>query len=82
MSATHTEKQANDSDTDDIVAEVRRYLAALPKKDGLEIAINEGEQIAAIINHLDCPPILLRPSMLTRYFAKTFSSLMTYKTMS
>jgi GTP pyrophosphokinase len=55
MSATHTEKQANDSDTDDIVAEVRRYLAALPKKDGLEIAINEGEQVAAIIKPLGLP---------------------------
>ena len=55
MSASHTEKQANDSDTDDIVAEVRRYLAALPKKDGLEIAINEGEQVAAIIKPLGLP---------------------------
>jgi len=55
MSATHTEKQANDSDTDDIVAEVRRYLAALPKKDRLELAINEGEQIAAIIKPLGLP---------------------------
>ena len=55
MSATHTEKQANDSDTDDIVAEVRRYLAALPKKGGLELAINEGEQIAAIIKPLGLP---------------------------
>ena len=55
MSATDTEKQANDSDTDDIVAEVRQYLAALPNKDGLELAINEGEQIAAIIKPLGLP---------------------------
>ena len=55
MSATDTEKQANDSDTDDIVAEVRQYLAALPKKDGLALAINEGEQIAAIIKPLGLP---------------------------
>jgi GTP pyrophosphokinase len=55
MSTSNTEKQANDSDTDDIVAEVRQYLAALPGKDGLELAINEGEQIAAIIEPLGLP---------------------------
>ncbi len=55
MSATDTEKQANDSDTNDIVAEVRQYLAALPNKDGLELAISEGEQIAAIIKPLGLP---------------------------
>jgi GTP pyrophosphokinase len=55
MSATDTEKQASDDPTDDIVAEVRRYLAALPKKEGLELAINEGEQIAAIIRPLGLP---------------------------
>ena len=55
MSATETEKQANGSDTDDIVASVRRYLAALPNKDGLQLAINEGEQIATIIKPLGLP---------------------------
>jgi GTP pyrophosphokinase len=55
MSATDTEKQASDDPTDDIVADVRRYLAALPKKEGLELAINEGEQIAAIIRPLGLP---------------------------
>jgi GTP pyrophosphokinase len=55
MSATDTEKQANHDHTNDIIGEVRRYLAALPKKDGLERAINEGEQIAAIIKPLGLP---------------------------
>jgi len=55
MLATDSEKQANGSDTGDIVASVRRYLAALPKKDGLELAINEGEQIATIIKPLGLP---------------------------
>jgi len=55
MLATDTEKQANGSDTGDIVASVRRYLAALPQKDGLELAINEGEQIATIIKPLGLP---------------------------
>jgi len=55
MSVTETEKPANDSDTDDIVAEVRQYLFALPKKDGLESALYEGEQIAAIIKPLGMP---------------------------
>lgn len=53
--ATDTEKQANGSDMGDIVANVRRYLAALPQKDGLELAINEGEQIATIIRPLGLP---------------------------
>jgi GTP pyrophosphokinase len=55
MSATDTEKQASCDPTDDIAAEVRRYLAALPKKEGLELAIKEGEQIAAIIRPLGLP---------------------------
>lgn len=55
MSATDTEKQRNLNDMDDIVADVHQYLAGLPKKDGLAQAINEGEQVAAIIKPLGLP---------------------------
>jgi hypothetical protein len=56
MSATDAEKNAGDRDPSDIVDEVCEYLASLPKKDGLEQAIREGEQIAAIIEPLGLPP--------------------------
>jgi GTP pyrophosphokinase len=56
MSATDAEKNAGGRDSTDIVDEVCEYLASLPKKDGLEQAIREGEQIAAIIEPLGLPP--------------------------
>ncbi len=56
MSASDAEKQGSDSDSNDILAVVRNYLAALPPKDGLDLAINEGNQIAAIIDPLGLPP--------------------------
>ena len=55
MAASNTEKQLNGGDTDELVVEVRQYLAALPDKDGLNRAIAEGEQIAAIIEPLGLP---------------------------
>ncbi len=55
MSAIETQKQHSDGDTDDIVVDLRRYLAALPSKDGLQQAIDEGEQVAAIIRPLGLP---------------------------
>ncbi len=55
MSASKPKKQRNGSDTGDIVAEVRSYLLALPDKDGLKLAIKEGEQVAAIIEPLGLP---------------------------
>ena len=55
MSATDAEKQPNGSDTNDIVADVRGYLLALPKKDGLDQCIKEGSEIAAIIQPLGLP---------------------------
>ena len=55
MAASDTEKQLNGGDTDELVVEVRQYLAALPDKDGLNRAIAEGEQIAAIIEPLGLP---------------------------
>jgi len=55
MSVTDTGKQHDEDDADDIVADVRRYLATLPKKEGLERAITEGAQIAAIIKPLGLP---------------------------
>jgi GTP pyrophosphokinase len=55
MSASDAEKTRTESVSDDIVAEVRQYLATLPKKDGLDAAIDEGECIAAIIEPLGLP---------------------------
>jgi len=55
MSASDPKKQRGEDDSGDIVADVRRYLATLPKKDGLNRAITEGEQIAAIIKPLGLP---------------------------
>ena len=55
MAASNTEKQLNGGDTDELVVEVRQYLAALPDKDGLNRAIAEGEEIAAIIEPLGLP---------------------------
>ncbi len=55
MSASDVEKKANSDEPDDIVAEVRRYLAGLPDKPGLTAARLEGEQIAAIIEPLGLP---------------------------
>jgi len=55
MAASDTEKQLNGGDTDELVVEVRQYLAALPDKDGLNRAIAEGEEIAAIIEPLGLP---------------------------
>lgn len=55
MTASDTEKQRSGGDADESVVEVRQYLAALPDKDGLNRAIAEGEQIAAIIEPLGLP---------------------------
>ena len=55
MSASDAEKQTNGSEPDDIVAEVRQYLADLPEKSGLAAARDEGEQIAGIIEPLGLP---------------------------
>ncbi|NQV86823.1 MAG: bifunctional (p)ppGpp synthetase/guanosine-3',5'-bis(diphosphate) 3'-pyrophosphohydrolase, partial [Woeseiaceae bacterium] len=59
MSASDAEEQEGRGDSDNIVAKVRVYLATLPKKDGVEDGINEGEQIAAIIAPLGLPPEIL-----------------------
>ncbi|MDG2288716.1 MAG: hypothetical protein P8K83_02845, partial [Woeseiaceae bacterium] len=55
MSASDVKKIRNQSDMNDIVQGVRQYLATLPAKDGLDLAIEEGEQIAAIIEPLGLP---------------------------
>ncbi len=55
MSATDTEKLPNERDTGSIIAEVCQYLAGLPDKDGLRQAVDEGEQVAAIIEPLGLP---------------------------
>ncbi len=55
MSTIDAEKQRDDDAQNNIVASVRGYLAALSEKDGLDRAIHEGEQIAAIIEPLRLP---------------------------
>ena len=55
MSVTDAEKQRSHSDSKDIVAAVREYLLALPKKDGLDQCIEEGSEIAAIVQPLGLP---------------------------
>ncbi len=55
MSLSDAEKQPAGGDAENLVAEVREYLAALPRKDGVDQAIDEGEQIAAIIKPLGLP---------------------------
>jgi GTP pyrophosphokinase len=55
MSASDAANISGGRDSDEIVVEVCNYLAALPKKDGLEEAISEGEQIAAIVEPLGLP---------------------------
>ena len=55
MSASDAEKQGQDNGSNDIVTDVCAYLAGLPKNDGCDRAIDEGEQIAAIIKPLDLP---------------------------
>ena len=64
MSASDAEEQGGHSDSDDIVAEVRDYLRTLPKKDGVDDAIKEGEHIAAIIE-----PLGLQPKILAAVYA-------------
>ena len=55
MSASDAEKQRDSGEQNNILADVRDYLATLPTKDGLDLAIDEGEQIAAIIAPLGLP---------------------------
>jgi GTP pyrophosphokinase len=56
MSASDAENQHGTSVADSSVAQVRKYLAAIPSCDGLAPAIEEGEKIAAIIEPLGLPP--------------------------
>jgi len=55
MSATKAEENNDREESTKVVADVCEYLAGLPKKDGLEQAINEGVEIAAIIEPLGLP---------------------------
>ena len=55
MSATEAGNNSSNKETADIIDQVRDYLATLPKKDGLDQAINEGEQIATIVESLGLP---------------------------
>ena len=55
MSASKAEENSDGRETSKVIAEVCDYLAALPEKDGLARAIDEGEKIAAIIEPLGLP---------------------------
>jgi GTP pyrophosphokinase len=55
MSASDVKKGQGQNDTADIIQRVRQYLAALPTKIELDLAIAEGEQIAEIIEPLKLP---------------------------
>jgi len=55
MSSSDPEKQRQSNGSNDIVEDVCTYLATLPKNDGCDRAIDEGEQIAAIVKPLGLP---------------------------
>ena len=55
MSARKTPNRASGDDPDDIVAAVRKIIADLPAATGLHRAIQEGEQIADILDPLGLP---------------------------
>ena len=55
MSATGAVKGGHRDEHDDIVAVTRQYLSALPARDGLTLAIDEGRSIAAIVEPLKLP---------------------------
>ncbi|MBT5862695.1 MAG: bifunctional (p)ppGpp synthetase/guanosine-3',5'-bis(diphosphate) 3'-pyrophosphohydrolase [Gammaproteobacteria bacterium] len=58
----------------DIVQGVRQYLATLPAKDGLDLAIEEGEQIAAIIEPLGLPAKIVAAVHIHSLFRKKILS--------
>ena len=59
MPARDTENQLNGSDPPDIIVAVREYLSTLGGKEGLDLAIEEGEQIATILEPLGLPPDII-----------------------
>lgn len=59
MAISNAENPSNGSETDDIIAEVRQYLADLPETSGLAAALLEGEQIAAIVKPLGLPKVII-----------------------
>ncbi len=74
MSASDVKKIRNQSDMSDIVQGVRQYLATLPAKDGLDLAIEEGEQIAAIIEPLGLPAKIVAAVHIHSLFRKKILS--------
>ena len=55
MSATEAENQGSSDAETDIVAVVRDFLGGLRDLDGLDVAIEEGREIAAIVEPLGLP---------------------------
>ena len=74
MSASDVEKIRNQNAVNDIVQGVRQYLATLPAKDGLDLAIKEGEQIAAIIEPLGLPAEIVAAVHINSLFRKKIIS--------
>ena len=74
MSASDIEKIRHQNAVNDIVQGVRQYLATLPAKDGLDLAIKEGEQIAAIIEPLGLPAEIVAAVHINSLFRKKIIS--------
>ena len=74
MSASDIEKIRHQNAVNDIVQGVHQYLATLPAKDGLDLAIKEGEQIAAIIEPLGLPAEIVAAVHINSLFRKKIIS--------
>lgn len=72
MSISDAEKQTISGEPVDNVAEVRHFIAALPEKDGLDRARNDGERIAAIVEPLGLPDEILAAVHLYPLFRDNF----------
>ena len=63
MSLSEREKPANGVETTDIVASARRFVAALPDLSGKAVAVDEGREIAAIVETLGLSGELLAAAL-------------------
>ena len=63
MSLSEREKPANGVETTDIVASARRFIGALPDLSGKAVAVDEGREIAAIVETLGLSGELLAAAL-------------------
>jgi GTP pyrophosphokinase len=63
MSLSEREKPANGVETTDIVASARRFVGALPDLSGKAVAVDEGREIAAIVETLGLSGELLAAAL-------------------